>query len=147
MEEEKRELAARPSNEFTTRVHNLLEQLDNIRMEELTDKNLTIPFQRVLFILFGELCPYLETPEEKQLIKKKERLEELPFGFSNRPVINSMNNSLMFRWDSADDKQIMGFAKYRLKWRRLDELEQGLRSLIRRCNFDIYEQKSRTRPF
>lgn len=147
MESERRELAARPSNEFTTRLHNLLEQLDNMRMEELMDKNITIPFQRVLIILFGELRTYFETKPEKELIKKKERIEELSFGFSNKEVLHSLSNEIVFKWDNPDDKGINGFQKYKLKWKLLDELEYGLRDCIRRCNFDVFEQKTKTRPF
>lgn len=145
--ETERELAGKPSNQFTNRVHDLLEQLDNMRMQELEDKNITVPFQRVLTVLFGELQPYLETPEEKELTKKKKRVIELPFGFSNRVVLNSLSNDVVFKWDVPDDKGINGMAKYRLKWKLLDELEFGLRSVVRRCNFDVYEQKTRTRPF
>ena len=142
METEKRELAGKPSNEFTTRIHKMLGQLDDIRLEELQDQNVTILFQRVLVILFGELQPYLETKEEKELVKKKERIEELPFGFSNRQVLNSLSTDICFEWDKPN-----GQAIYRLKWKLLGELEFGLRNVIRRCNFDVYEQKARTRPF
>lgn len=142
METEKRELAGKPSNEFMTRIHKMLGQLDDIRLEELQDQNVTMLFQRVLIILFGELQPYLETPEEKGLIKKKERLEELPFGFSNRTVLNSLSNEMCFEWDKPN-----GYAVYKLKWKLLDELEFGLRNVIRRCNFDVFEMKARTRPF
>lgn len=139
---DKREIASKPGNDFIGRINEILAQLDEFRAMELQSPNVTPMFERCLRILLGELISYFETEEEEKLLELIEQIELAPFGFHNKQVKNMWKTDIVFEWDLPE-----GHKLYKTKWVMMNKLEYGLRNCIRRNNFDVYEQKTKTRPF